>query len=461
MLFNSFEFLLFLGIVLTISLLTHPKNRWVILLIASAYFYFYAKPQYIILLYTNITVGYFFAILINSYMKWRKLYLYIGITTNLLLLLYYKYFYFLIENLSALSGYNNEDLILDINIILPVGISFYTFQSISYLIDVYTHKLKPERHYGIYALYISFFPQLVAGPIERSTNIIPQLKKAIHFTYENLKIGYEKILLGFFKKLVVADSLSVYIDRIYSDHMNLDPLSLIIGIVFFSFQIYCDFSGYSDIAIGLARIFNIKLMENFQQPYFAKSVTSFWRRWHISLSTWFKDYVFVPLGGSRVSNFRIYRNILIVFTLSGIWHGANNTFVIWGFIHGMILIIEKISNFHNLNFYRFNWVKRLSTFLIVTIAWVFFRSDSTEQATQILSRILEFQNYKLLGGLNFEIIYLSSLVLILLTVDLIVQKGSLFRKQNQTRDMILNSIITCLIILLGVYQKNTFIYFQF
>ena len=334
----------------------------------------------------------------------------------------------------------------------------------SYSIDVYRGQKKAEKHLGIFALYVSFFPQLVAGPIERSTSLLPQFFKKQEINQERILSGLSQILRGFFKKLVVADRLAIYVDAIYNNYDNHSGLSLALATFFFAFQIYCDFSGYSDIAIGSARVLGYDLMENFKRPYFAKSVRTFWSRWHISLSTWFRDYLYIPIGGNRVVKWRMHYNLMVVFLVSGLWHGANWTFVFWGGLHGLYLIFELL---FPLNISRFNSVlgqglKMVKTFVLVCLAWVFFRSESIDQAFEIIHKIVSFKGSLYFGGQSnfiYAVIALFLLLLVEVKQEWLPSKASkqLFTYQWGIKYL----IIFVLILLLGVFDKGQFIYFQF
>ena len=333
MLFNSVEFLLFFPIVVSLYLLIKHSQRWVLLLVASYYFYMAWKPEYILLIVASTFIDYFCGRKMGSIeeKKKRRPYLYLSLLTNLGILFTFKYFDFFTDSLQGLSEYFHlpyESPALQL--ILPMGISFYTFQTMSYSVDIYQGKLKPEKHFGIFALFVSFFPQLVAGPIERASNLLPQFHKPFTFDRKKAVSGLQLMLWGMFKKVVVADRLAFLVNAVYDQPGEYEGFTLFLATIFFAFQIYCDFSGYSDIAIGAARILGFDLMKNFDTPYSARNVSEFWRRWHISLSTWFKDYVYIPLGGNRVVKWRWYYNLMITFLVSGLWHGANWTFVIWG-----------------------------------------------------------------------------------------------------------------------------------
>jgi D-alanyl-lipoteichoic acid acyltransferase DltB (MBOAT superfamily) len=323
----------------------------------------------------------------------RQLYLSASLGVNLGTLAIFKYFNFF--NASAASLFGAVGIpyqISPLEVLLPVGISFYTFQSMAYTIDVY-RGLKPEKHAGMFATYVAFFPQLVAGPIERAGHLLPQFREKHFFDYQRTVEGLQWILWGVFKKMVIADRLAIYVNSIYNNLEEFTGLPLIIATVFFAFQIYCDFSGYSDIAIGTAHILGFRLMENFRQPYLATSLRDFWRRWHISLSTWFKDYLYIPLGGSRVSFSRNLINLMIVFVISGLWHGANWTFVIWGALHGLYIIVETIlARRSRVSVKLPKLASGLLVFGFVCFAWIFFRANSLDDAVYVLQNLFDFSS---------------------------------------------------------------------
>ncbi|MGL5904721.1 MAG: MBOAT family O-acyltransferase, partial [Cetobacterium sp.] len=337
--FNSINFLAFYTVIVFLYFCISSKYRWILLLIGSYYFYACWNIQYTLLMLFSTVVTYVSGIVIENE-KYKKKAVFMSFFINLIILFFFKYFNFFNNNLKSIfSIFGREYSISNLNILLPVGISFYTFQALSYTMDVYRGDIKPEKNFGKYALFVSYFPQLVAGPIERSTNLLPQLQKETRFKYENLKSGLLLILIGFFKKVVVADRAALLVNNVYSNLDNVPSISVIIASIFFSIQIYCDFSAYSDIARGTSRVLGIELMKNFDTPYYSKSIGEFWRRWHISLGTWFREYLYIPLGGSRVSTIKRYRNIMIVFSISGLWHGASWNFIIWGALHGFYQII--------------------------------------------------------------------------------------------------------------------------
>jgi D-alanyl-lipoteichoic acid acyltransferase DltB (MBOAT superfamily) len=379
---------------------------------------------------------------------------------NLGVLIEFKYANFIADNINQLFSFSNSHAQIPLlEIALPIGLSFHTFQAMSYTIEVYRKNQKAEHHFGTYALYVMFYPQLVAGPIERPQNILHQFKKKINFSYANFKTGLVFIFIGLIKKIVIADRLGYYVDSYYDNLQTMTFLPTVISITFYSFQIYCDFSGYSSIAIGTAKCLGINLMKNFDRPYSASTLRDFWKKWHISLSSWFRDYVFIPLGGSKVSPFLTNRNLLIVFLLSGIWHGAKWTFVFWGLIHATFLIIENITKNTRLKIEN-KYINQFFIFVIVSIAWVFFRAPSFDIAYIVLKKLISLdldfrisQIGALVSPLNLFLSFMS--IIILYFLDNI-------RFAKIRKDALLFFIIgTLLIILIGKTNEAQFIYFQF
>lgn len=400
--FISIEYVVLLCVVMILYFTFSLRWRIPLILVASYVFYAFANINYVLLILFSTLVDYIAAQQIHRLDKQknsrqRKAWLLASLVANLGVLFTFKYFNFFIDSLSNfLNIWGVENTFQVISLILPVGISFYTFQSMAYTIDVFRGKIQPERNPLIFATYVAYFPQLVAGPIERAGNMLPQLRKQHAFDYDRIVSGLRLILWGAFKKIVIADRLAIYVNFIYNDVDQYSGLPLLVATFFFTFQIYCDFSGYSDMAIGSARIFGIDLMTNFRQPYFAISLRDFWRRWHISLSTWFRDYVYIPLGGNRVSWLRQALNLLVVFVVSGLWHGAGWTFVVWGAIHGAFVVVETALVNSSLNRYTLNiWLRRILTFVIVYVTWIFFRANSLDDAVYILSNLLDFSDGRL------------------------------------------------------------------
>ncbi len=389
MLFNSLAFLIFFPLVTALYFLLPHRARVWLLLVASCLFYMWFVPHYILILGFTIVVDYFAGIWIENAPAHRKrLLLALSIIANVGVLAVFKYFNFINGNLAALAQALDWNYgIANLEILLPIGLSFHTFQAMSYTIEVCRGHQKAERDFGVYALYVMFYPQLVAGPIERPQNLLHQFHEPKTFSYEDATTGLRLMAWGFFMKCFVADRLAILVNQAFAQPAETHAGLLILSSVFFSFQIYGDFAGYSLIAIGSARVMGFRLMQNFDAPYFSSGIGMFWRRWHISLSTWFRDYVFVPLGGSRVSLARRCLNLMAVFALSGLWHGASWTFVIWGVLHGLAVIFElllsKPGNAPKSRFGAF-W-RTLAVFAFVTVAWVFFRAENFEQAWAILS----------------------------------------------------------------------------
>lgn len=476
MLFNSIDFAIFFPIVVTLYFALPHRFRWTMLLGASYYFYMSWKPEYLILIVASTLIDYWAAIKMSqqSEKRKRRKYLVASLFSNLGILFFFKYFNFFSDSTRAVL--ESISLSYDMpyfDVLLPVGISFYTFQTLSYSIDVYRGDRDPEKHLGIFALYVSFFPQLVAGPIERSTNLIPQFHKVNQFEYARLVSGLKLMLWGLFKKVVVADRLGLYVDKIYSEPESYGGLTLILATVLFAFQIYCDFSGYSDMAIGTARTMGYDFMENFRRPYFAKSIREFWSRWHISLSTWFRDYLYIPLGGNRVSVPRWYFNLFTVFLVSGLWHGANWTFVVWGALHGIYLVAALLfdpitKRMHQLIPAKWFWNawNHSTTMILVLIAWVFFRVDNVMDGFYIVGEMVQFSGSLFFkGDFQVHLIYSFFAIGILMLVEFKQEylKDSLNLDQHPVglvRELVYASLAV-IILLLGVFDGGQFIYFQF
>ncbi len=399
MLFNSISFLVFFTIVTCLYFAFPHRFRWILLLVSSCYFYMAFVPVYILILGFTIVIDYFAGILIeNAAGRRRRFLLICSLVANIGILAVFKYYNFINANISALLGNLHQNNPLPyLSILLPIGLSFHTFQAMSYTIEVYRGNQKPERHFGIYALYVMFYPQLVAGPIERPQNLLHQFYEKYDIDYKRITSGLKLMAWGLFKKIVIADRLAVLVDNVYDDPYNHHGLSFLIATVCFSFQIFCDFSGYADMAIGIARVMGFKLMKNFNSPYHAKSVREFWTRWHISLSTWFKDYLYFPLGGNRVSTARWYFNLFIVFLISGLWHGASWVFIVWGALHGIYIVFAQIIKPVKTKLLHFihlkkggvlhNFISVCTTFGLVTFAWIFFRAKSIAVAFYIIKGI--------------------------------------------------------------------------
>ncbi len=406
MLFNSIDFAIFLPIVFALYWIIGPQRMRVqnlLLLIASYIFYGWWDEKFLLLIVFSSFVDFFVGQLLNKTEAEgrRKLLLLVSLVVNLGMLMFFKYFNFFLDNfIQAFSFFGTKPNITTLKIILPVGISFYTFQTLSYTIDVYRKKLQPTNDFIGFFAYVSFFPQLVAGPIERASNLLPQFSKQRQFSYEDGREGLRLILWGLFKKVVIADTCAIYANDIFSNYQEYSSPLLLLGAFYFAFQIYGDFSGYSDIAIGTARLFGFKLMRNFAYPYFSRDIAEFWRRWHISLSTWFRDYLYIPLGGSRGSKGKKIRNVMIIFVVSGFWHGANWTFIIWGFLNALYFLPLLLSNKNRRHlgevsegqllpsFLEFRQI--LITFTLTLLAWIFFRANSLTHAFDYLWHIVNF-----------------------------------------------------------------------
>lgn len=482
MLFNSFQFLIFFPLVVCFYFAIPHKYRWILLLAASYYFYMCWKVEYLLLIVCSTLIDYYAGLRMGrvAEKEKRRIYLILSLFANLGLLFTFKYFNFVNESLrQAFQHFNILYNVPSLKVLLPVGISFYTFQTLSYTIDVYRGEREPERHLGIFALYVSFFPQLVAGPIERSTRLLPQFFEKMEFDYRRVKEGLILMAWGFFKKVVIADWVAIFVNQVYNHPEMYPGLPSIVATYFFAFQIYCDFSGYSDIAIGAAQVMGYRLMLNFRRPYFSKSISEFWKRWHISLSSWFRDYLYIPLGGNRVKKARMYLNILIVFLVSGFWHGANWTFIVWGGLHGAFLLISRWTaewrrRLHRLfgllkfpQLHRF--LKVLVTFHLVWFSWIFFRANSISEALLIIRNLfIAFDPATLLtvSGFTSQHFILSFLsIVILLGVELF-QRNHDIRGWLSQRPVMLRWVfyygLVMFILLFGAYDNaNEFIYFQF
>ncbi len=484
MLFNSIEYLIFLPIVFIIHWYTLSKSfkaQNLTILISSYFFYGWWDWRFLSLISLSIIVDYFIGLKIHDSqdIKVRKSFLWVSICFNLGLLGFFKYCNFFIDSwidFMASFGYEQKS-IWTLNVILPVGISFYTFQTMSYSLDIYYKKIKPTKDFISFATFVSFFPQLVAGPIERATNLLPQFLLRRGFCFDDCMQGLTLILWGMFKKLIIADSLGWRVDYIFDNFAILDGGILILGLIYFSFQIYCDFSGYSDIAIGTAKLFGIDLMPNFKFPYFSRDIGEFWRRWHISLSSWFRDYLYIPLGGSRSGQWVSIRNIFIIFTLSGFWHGAEWKYLMWGLVHALLFcplfLLGKNRTYTNSiagNKNIYPSIKEISqitiTFLTTTFAWVFFRSDSIYDAFLYLGKL--FTNLTLpsnhLGGFKY--------VLIITILDWLIRKNGRLKPKFTLNKKIYQWIYLLSLIIIIVFgtlslifltnsSERPFIYFQF
>jgi D-alanyl-lipoteichoic acid acyltransferase DltB (MBOAT superfamily) len=477
MLFNSIEYFIFLPFVILGYFLLPFRFRNYFLLVVSYYFYMRWKWEFgfliLVISLVNYAIGLKISYCIND--RSRKLWLSVAVIISMGVLVYYKYAnFFLHETFSFLSKFEIDVNPVYLNVILPVGISFFTFQALSYTIDVYKKSMRAEKDPFTFLLYVSFFPQLVAGPIERATNLLDQFRTEKHFSSDRLIQGSKLIIWGLFKKVVIADRLAIYVQQIYSDPKSFEGGTLLLATFFFAFQIYCDFSGYSDIAIGSAHILGFKLMTNFNLPYFAASIKEFWHRWHISLSTWFGDYVYKPLGGNRVKTGRWIINILTVYLVSGLWHGANLTFIAWGAIFGLLYIIEhnigKIlvkTGFQEIvSRSKIIYVLRIMiVFSGVMVAWVFFRANNISDAAYIITHFFSgLHHMPYLGSSAFETTLGLFFIIVLYVIEFINYKNSgsfdIAASMPVTLRWATYVSLVMIILLLGISSMQ-FIYFQF
>jgi alginate O-acetyltransferase complex protein AlgI len=485
MLFNSIDFAIFLPIIFFLYWFVANKNLKLqnfLIVVASYTFYGWWDWRFLSLILFSTIVDYSVGIGLSKQenLTKRKMLLWISILVNIGFLGFFKYYNFFIDNfISAFSFFGTEIKTNSLHIILPVGISFYTFQTLSYSIDVYKRKLEPTYDFVAFSAFVSFFPQLVAGPIERASNLLPQFFKKRKLLFINVQFGVIRILWGLFKKVVIADRLAITVNTVFNAPTEFGGIHYIIASILFAFQIYCDFSGYSDIAIGTARMFGFKLMENFRSPYFSKSLGEFWGKWHISLSTWFRDYVYITLGGNRVKKYRVYANLMIVFVVSGFWHGANWTFIIWGFLHGLVLIFENIfrkkeSRFKNKKPGFKVYLQIIFTFSITCFAWIFFRANSTGDAFYMISNLFDFSK-PLSSNVRGAVLYINSplwkfignfiLILTLVLVEILIKKNRLSEKSIIQKKLLIRWLIYAMLILailiFGYFEVDQFIYFQF
>ncbi len=479
MLFNSLEFAVFFPVVATLYFLSPFHWRTPLLLVASCAFYMAFIPAYILILGVTIVVDYTAGIYLERTHGRRRLaLLWVSVAITCLVLFIFKYFNFFTDTFLGIAthfGWQPTNPSLDI--ILPIGLSFHTFQSLSYVFEVYRGRQRAEHDFTTYATYVMFFPQLVAGPIERPQNLLPEFHERHYFDYVRVTSGLKRMAWGFFKKLVVADRLALYVNDVYSAPQEYNGLQLTIATFFFAYQIYCDFSGYSDIAIGSARVLGFRLMENFETPYHSASISEFWRRWHISLSTWFRDYVYFPLGGNRVKPARWFTNILLTFGISGLWHGANWTYVVWGLLNGFYLIagtllqplrqrIAALCRLPERNPIRLS-VGVVTTFGLVCIAWVFFRAPTLADAFYIFSHMWRDWDFSDIGTEQF---LLRQMPLAIAAI-LLLEAGEWLRRRMPLGEIIPRfpmpvrwfcyATALMVVVMFGVYSKSQFIYFQF
>lgn len=500
MLFNSVEFLVFFPIVVLVYWLIPKKIRYIWLLVASYFFYMSWNAEYALLIAASTLITYLCGLGVEFFGKSgdrrsaiiKKLVIATGFVTNLGILFFYKYFDFFLENANRVLGHLELQTIeSNFSVLLPVGISFYTFQALGYIVDVYRGEIQAEKNPFKYALFVSFFPQLVAGPIERSKNLLEQIREIPErktFEYHRIINGLIIMLYGFFLKMVIADRISILVDYIFKRYYMLGTVELLVGAIGFSIQIYCDFGSYSLIAIGAAQVMGFTLMENFNTPYFAVSIKDFWRRWHISLSSWFRDYLYIPLGGNRCGRLRKYFNLMVTFLVSGLWHGAEWSFVIWGGLHGIYQIIgdlllpvrKKVAEVFEVktDCISYKLLQMFVTFLLTTFAWIFFRADTFGQAVTYIQRIFTRANFAVLfNGSIYELgleqfeanVLLVSLVVMLL-VDLVRYRkkqrlDAFLQEQNLWFRWGVCIILFVMVWVYGVYgpvyDASQFIYFQF
>lgn len=479
MLFNSIDFAIFFPVFFVLYWIVAKKLtlRNVLILGASYLFYGWWDWRFLFLIIFSSFVDFFVGKALGETEKKskRKTLLLVSLISNLGLLVYFKYANFFIDSfVQSFRFFGGEIEATTLDIILPVGISFYTFQTLSYTIDIYYGKIKPTRNMLAFFSFVAFFPQLVAGPIERAKHLLPQFFVTHKFNYRFARTGLLLMAFGLFKKMVIADRLGILVNQVYNDPESYGGGALVVATIAFAFQIYCDFSGYSDIAIGAARTLGFDLMKNFDAPYFSKSITEFWRRWHISLSTWFRDYVYIPLGGSRKKELRVYTNLFIVFLVSGLWHGAAITFVIWGAIHGLFIVVEKAMSNHGLKVSRKGLLGTLVfiplTFVIASFAWIFFRANSTADALYVAGGIFDWSeqtDYFALGLIQPEFYAGLIAILLLLVFDAIHRRFNAVKILDKIPFFIrpiLYVVIIFTILIFGIYGEDgvsEFIYFQF
>jgi alginate O-acetyltransferase complex protein AlgI len=478
MLFNSIQFLVFLPIVFVLYWWVDKKSLQLqnfLLLLASYFFYACWDWRFLFLLLFSTALDYFTGIKMAEAKNQdnKTAWFWLSIIVNLGFLGVFKYYNFFVDSFAeALMGFGIQANFWTLQVILPVGISFYTFHGLSYVIDIYKERIQPERNIVTYSLFVSYFPLLVAGPIERATHLLPQIKKKRNFDYSKVIDGVHQIIWGLFKKVVIADNCALYANDIFDHYESMNSLSLLLGTIYFSFQIYGDFSGYSDIAIGTSKLFGIDLLRNFNYPYFSRDMAEFWRRWHISLTTWFRDYLYIPLGGSRGGIMMKIRNTFIIFLVSGFWHGANWTFIVWGALHAAyflpLLITQK--NRNNLDCVAkgksLPSAKELGsmilTFGLTAIAWVFFRSKTISEAWSYLKKMFSFDFQ---GGFQFLEFERYSIELLLLLFFFIVFEWSSREQEHPIAGKLASLkalVIVTAILVLGVFSSpSDFIYFQF
>jgi alginate O-acetyltransferase complex protein AlgI len=476
MLFNSIQFLIFFPVVTVAYFALPHRTRWAWLLAASCLFYMAFIPSYILILLVTIVIDYCAAILMEDRpARWRRPLLIASITSTCLVLAVFKYLGFIAANAAAVARALHLSYVPPaLSVILPIGLSFHTFQSLSYVVEVYRGQQRAERHFGIYALYVMFYPQLVAGPIERPQNLLHQFRTPQVFDYARVRDGLKLMAWGLFKKVVIADRLSMMVNPVFDRPREFGGLQLIVASVFFAYQIYCDFSGYSDIAIGAARVMGFRLMTNFDRPYQSTSVREFWRRWHISLSTWFRDYLYTPLGGNRRGRPRQYASLICTFLVSGLWHGANWTFVVWGFLHGIYVVCglvlapvrARLSAVTGLAEHPLvsRMLSRFFVFALVGIGWIVFRAQNLSDAAYIITHLTSSAGATAVAIERSQVLFGVVLILFLESVQAL-QNGREVTKILAARPAVYRWTVyfglVYSIIFLGAFGDHQFIYFQF
>lgn len=468
MLFNSVEFLFFFILVTTAFFVLPHRFRWLLLLAASCVFYMFFKPEYILILAFTIVIDFYAGIRIDSASdkKSKKKYLVLSLIANIGILAVFKYFNFINDNITGLFKlFGEQNPVPFLRILLPLGLSFHTFQAMSYTIEIYRGNQKPEKHFGIYALYVMFYPQLVAGPIERPQNILHQFHQEKHFDYDRVASGLRMMLLGFFKKIVIADRLGIYVDQVYGDIAHANSVTVLLALFFFAFQVYCDFSGYSDIALGSAKVMGFDLMKNFDRPFISKNISEFWRRWHISLSTWFNDYLFMPLviKWRDWGKWSVVVAVLLTFVISGLWHGAGWAFLIYGLLYGLAVAYEFLTRKTRLKVAKkvppivYNNVSIFLTFSFVCLALVFFRAANFQKAIFIYKTLFSFKFHFNLAQLCAE----KGPLNLLISLAVIGSYYFITKLYHSRYKTVFPFIAIFSIVLLSKDISNTFIYFQF
>ena len=488
MLFNSLDFLFYFVFVTTAYFLFPHKYRWILLLASSCYFYMSFVPAYILILLFTIITGYLAGIYMETRPHKKRTFFLAGLIVNIGVLAFFKYFNFLNENLGfMLGGVGMKNPVPYLNIILPIGLSFHTFQEMSYLIEVYRGKQKAERHFGIFSVYVMFYPQLVSGPIERPQNLLHQFFEKHNFSYQDLTEGLKLMLWGLFKKIVIADRLAIYVDAVYNNASHHNGITFLLATVFFSFQIYCDFSGYSDMAVGAARVMGFKLTNNFNLPYLSKSVAEFWSKWHISLSNWLRDYIYLPMVSTlskKITKKKVmgidrpvwlYSGAtLVTFIVSGIWHGAAWTFVMLGLVHAFFLIFAIVTKSFRLNLatktgitkvpFLYDFLQIIITFSLVTFAYIFFRANSFSDVSLIIKSFVHmkgpvfYENYK---DIAYPVIGILFLTFVELKRRYFNESFAVMNNRKWYVQSAACATLIIVILLVGVFDGSQFIYFQF